>query len=56
MGGRRVLMSDDLTATANVTIHGSLANVWDALTEQARDESQRNWGMMLAGLKKVVES
>jgi uncharacterized protein YndB with AHSA1/START domain len=24
-------------------------------TEQARDESQRNWGMMLAGLKKVVE-
>jgi len=24
-------------------------------SEQARDESQRNWGMMLAGLKKVVE-
>ena len=25
-------------------------------TPQARDESQKNWGMMLQGLKKVVES
>ena len=25
-------------------------------TEKARDESQRNWGMMLQGLKKVVET
>jgi hypothetical protein len=24
-------------------------------TERARDESQRNWEIMLAGLKKVVE-
>ena len=50
-------MHEDLNATANITIHASLATFWDALInpEQARDESQRNWAMMLASLKKVVE-
>ena len=27
----------------------------DDKTEKARDESQRNWAMMLEGIKKVVE-
>ena len=53
-------MDNGLVAHASTTVEAPISAVWDALvnnnaTEQTREHSEKNWNMMLAGMKKVVE-